>query len=502
MRISATLAVLLTLLACLAAPAAGQRLVVEGESRHPATRALREIADRDRYTVLDRDTLLAADDRIEGDLLVVDATVRVEGSVAGSVAVLGGTLFIRPGARIAGLGVAAAGTIGMSALATIGDTLFIPPEHRVEIERLPGEYRVRVTPPRRPPLLRPQGFFGVIVPSYDRVNGATVRLGLGGGIGADSLRPRFGVVGSYFSARGDVGLSGWLRFPLGSGVSVVASGGREVRTRDAWIRTDLHNSVTTLLVRSDLRDYHESDFGMVRIEQEPPVLLDPGQGYLLPHLALSASRDYSLATRDVWSLFGDEPWRENPEVFEGTLTSAIAGFITGWQGYSSMLRGSADVEWAFPSPVGQDWGERSFVQATLDGRWNMSAMWRHTLSIRGRATHTFGPDAAPPQRWSILGGPGTLPTFSPGSLRGDNMLFLQSTYTIPVRRISVPLLGIPELVGRHAVGSAWITNADTPRWEQNVSVGLRFGVAELLVSVNPAEDELDPTFDFSFRLPF
>lgn len=502
MRTSATLAVLLTLLACLVVPAAGQRLVVEGASRDPATRALREIAEREQYTVLDRDTLIEAGERIEGDLVVVDATVRLEGSVAGSVAVLGGTFFIRPGALIGGISVAAAGTIGMSALATVGDTLFIPLEHRVDIERTPGEYRVRVTPPPRPPFLRPEGFFGVVLPSYDRVNGATVRLGVGGGIGADSLRPRFGVIGSYFSARGAVAASGWVRFPLGSGVSIVASGGREVRTRDAWIRSDLHNSVTALVVRSDLRDYHESDFGMLRIEQAPPVLLDPGQGYLLPHAALTASRDYSLRTRNVWSMFGDEPWRENPEVFEGTLTSVIGGFITGWQGRSSMLRGRADVEWAFPSPVGKDWGDRTFVQATLDGRWNMNAMWRHTLSIRGRATQTFGPDAAPPQRWSILGGPGTLPTFSPGELRGDNMLFVQSTYVIPVRRIVLPVLGTPEIAARHAVGSAWVTDEETPRWEQNVSAGVRFGVAELLVSVNPAEDELDPTFNFSFVLPF
>ena len=493
----------LILLALAAAPAAGQRLVIEGDSRHPAAEMLREIAERNLYLVIDRDTVLPADSRVDSDLVIVDATVRLEGEIAGSVAVLGGTFFIRPGAQIGGVSVAVSGIIGMSALATVGDTLSVPPEHRVAIERSPGEYRVRITPPNRPRFVRPQGAFGVILPSYDRVNGVTVRAGVGGGIGVDSLRPRYSIIGSYYSARGAVGVTGMIRFPLGDGISLEASGGREVRTSDAWIRGDLQNSISTLFVRSDMRDYHQSDFGMVALRQTPPIFLDPGQGYLLPHFALTASHDRSLRTRNVWSLFGDAPWRENPEVFEGVLTSAIGGFSAGWQGRSSGLRTVTDVEWAFPSPVGENWGERTFGQVTTDAAWTMGALWRHTLAIRGRAMLTFGPEAAPPQRWSMLGGPSTLPTFSPAALRGDNLVFLQTTYVIPVRPVTVPVLGMPELVARHAVGSAWVTGDEgSRRWEQNLIAGIRFGIAEFLVSANPADEDLEPTFDFSFRLPF
>ena len=82
-----------------------------------------EIVARNSYRVIDRDTVLPAAFREEGDLIVVDAVVRLEGSVNGSIGVVGGSFFLRPGARIGGVVVAVAGTIGMSSLATLGDAL-------------------------------------------------------------------------------------------------------------------------------------------------------------------------------------------------------------------------------------------------------------------------------------------------------------------------------------------------------------------------------------------
>lgn len=484
------------------AGAAGQRLVIEARSRQPAVRALQEIVARDDYRVIDRDTVFPTTFRHEGDLVVVGAVVRLEGAVTGSVGVVGGSFFLRPGARVGGVAAAVAGSIGMSSLATIGDTLSLPLEYDVTVTRAGEEFRVAVRNPARPPMLALAGAFGVLLPSYDRVNGATVRVGVGGSFGADSLRPRYQVVGSYYSARGTVGARGRFLLPFGGGAHLSVAGGREVVTRDAWIRDDFSNSVSALIVRSDVRNYYESDYGAVFIRQLPPVVLDPGQGYFVPRLGVIASRDRSLAARDPWTLFGDEPWRPNPEVFEGTLTSAVAGFTTGGRGRTSDFQLDADVEWAFPSPIGFDWGEQEFVQAIVDGRWSMLAMWGHTLAVRAHAMQTFGPDPAPPQRWSHVGGPGTLPTLPQASLRGDNLVFVESTYAVPLRFLTLPVVGIPSLAARHAVGSAWVTNTDAPRWEQNLGLGVRFNVAEFFLYADPARADHDPHFSFGVRMPF
>ena len=109
--------VLALLLVC-ADFASAQRLLVEGNSRHPAAVAIRDIVERQNYLLIDRDTTLDGDFFLPADLLVVDATVRLEGAVTGSVGVVGGTLFIRPGARIDGASVAVPGIIGTSRLCT------------------------------------------------------------------------------------------------------------------------------------------------------------------------------------------------------------------------------------------------------------------------------------------------------------------------------------------------------------------------------------------------
>jgi hypothetical protein len=81
---------------------AGQEIRVEGDRADPAVRILETVVERGNYWLLDRDTLLDATFRHPGDLVVWDADVRLEGQVDGDVVVLGGTLNIRPGARVAG----------------------------------------------------------------------------------------------------------------------------------------------------------------------------------------------------------------------------------------------------------------------------------------------------------------------------------------------------------------------------------------------------------------
>jgi hypothetical protein len=108
----------------------------------------------------------------------------------------------------------------------------------------------------------------------------------------------------------------------------------------------------------------------------------------------------------------------------------------------------------------------------------------------------LGGDAAPRQRWGILGGAGTLPTRDIGELRGDHLLFVESSYAIPIPRVDLPYIGQPSVELAHAAGTAWVTGDRMPQWVQNVGGGVRFPFFRAIVMVEPGAEKLSPAFTF------
>ena len=96
------LAWLLLSAAALAAPAPAQEVRIRGDDRTRAAQIAREVLARGTYVRIQRDTVLPDSFRAAGDLVVVDAEVRLAGRVEGAVVVLGGHLFLRPGSAIGG----------------------------------------------------------------------------------------------------------------------------------------------------------------------------------------------------------------------------------------------------------------------------------------------------------------------------------------------------------------------------------------------------------------
>src|SRR5690606_17203875 len=156
---------------------------------------------------------------LEGDLVVVDATVRLEGVVAGSGGVVGGALFIRPGAHINGVRAAAAGIIGTSRLAMTGATVVLPAAHRTELVRVGAESGGGGGRFRRPPPARSQGLFGGSVAGGDRVLGASIRLGCGRTFRGGQPNSSWRDVGGYHGALCAAGAVGEVRFDLGELIS-------------------------------------------------------------------------------------------------------------------------------------------------------------------------------------------------------------------------------------------------------------------------------------------
>jgi hypothetical protein len=472
-----------------AGASAAQVVRVEGDVNHPANRVLSDILERERYTLIERDTVLPGHFDTDGDLLIVRAEVRLEGRVGGSVAVVRGTLFTRPGARIEGEVASVAGELYLSRLAEHGEVHELPGTVETTLAYEAGAHTLRIVPPALPARVGTTGIFGLAVPTYDRVNSVTARWGAQMLLRRDTVPPVVRGSISYATARRAVGGSAAIDVPVGRGGWVTAEVARESFTNEAWIRGPLMNTLSTLLLRSDVRDYHESDVALLRLERRQRQPLIQGERFFGPRLTVRASRDRSLQEANVFSILGrGEPWRENPPIDDGELVSVSPGAGFEWRGGLSRFQGDVAIEWAPPGI-----GDFEFIHLVSEARWRMPGLWNHTIHLRGRTHQTLGDQAAPAQRWTLLGGGGTIPTLEPATMRGDRLIFLETLYDVPLPWIRLPLLGSPDLRLVHTTGAAWVTGQEMPPLEQSVGGGLRFFLLQALVHVDPA-GPLRPVF--------
>jgi hypothetical protein len=434
--------------------------------------------------------------------VVVGASVRMEGRVGGSVAILpGGDFFLRPGASVEGSLISLGGGAHVSEHATAGTRFELPANVGLDLRRAGQTYTLVMTPPVVQPRFETTGLFGVGIPTYDRVDGFTPRVGGRVRLTADPLGPQIYATAAYRLHRQEPGGELGFRTPLVGSYSLVAEAARRTETNDRWIRGDITNSLGAFFFQSDARNYYDADLVQVGAIGALPADLQPGRVTAAGRVRLGASRASSVPAGRPWALFGGrDGWRENPAIDPGTIVSALVGSAIGWRGAASTFNADADLEWA-PDAADAP-GDFAFTQLSLDARWQMPTMWGHSLRLRGRALHPLG-SSPPRQRWSILGGSGTLPTLEPGELRGDHLAFLESVYDIPLNFLNVPLIGSPSLVLRHAIGSAWTPTATTtrPPLDQNVGAGLSFRVIRVAVHIDPT-DPGRPVFSAAPVVPF
>lgn len=492
-RLRVLLATLLALCAH-ASPLRAQEVRVEGAADSRAVRIAREILAAGSYLRMDRDTVLPASFRTAGDLVVVDADVRLEGTVEGRVAVFGGVLFIRPGARVVGPIVNLGGEVYPSNLAQVGEIVEAEPELEVGVEFDTAGARVSVALPESGPRLKP---FGFRLPAYDRVDGLTLTVAPSFLFTGDADGPRVDGWVSYRTARSSFGGGVSASTPLGGALRLDARVERGTFTNEGWARGDLANTAGSLVFASDLRDYRESDRAAVTLSRRHPEPLIAGEYALEPRLGVMAMRDRSLRNREPWSLFGDFD-RENPAVDELEWASAMAGAVFRWVGSTTAFTGDAAVEQGLPVLD----GDADFTQWTVDGLWTMQALYLHQVGVRFRAMGTLGDEPALRQRRSFVGGSPTLPTFETAAFRGDRLAYVRSTYAIPLpRRLSLPIIGPPSLRLTHAAGMAWATGTPMPEWEQNLGAGLVFTLASAELFIDPAAGGFDPTLTLALELP-
>lgn len=451
-------AALALLLGTAASPLAAQHVRLEGRGDpelHGRLRALLAIPD---LHLLSADTLIPAGDTLRGTVVVLGSRLLFEGTVTGHLLGLDANVFLRPGSTIGGDLLNVAGGLYASALARVEGRVIDRPLAPYRLRQVEGGWVLEGTAEADSPL-RLEGFHGLTPPTYDRVNGVSLRGGgawLAPPLGA--LYPRVSAHGVYRSARGEI--EGGAEAAVVRGRWTLTLGAeRATVTNEAWVRSALKNSLAFAFKGSDYRNYHRSDRLYARLERETVARA----WRLTPWLALQREDVASLRAGDPWVVLAPDSVRPNPPVDDGWIRSLRAGVDGRWASPRAAFEGELELEAGGPEEGGE-----GFVRYVLGGDWEMEALFGHTLEMEWRFLGPLpGSGPAPPRRWSFVGDVGTLRTFDT-IFRGDRLVWVETEYGVPLpRRWRVPVLGVPELELIHEIGMAW-TEGEDRELEQNV----------------------------------
>jgi hypothetical protein len=341
-----------------------------------------------------------------------------------------------------------------------------------------------------PPLSLP-GVYGVRIPMYDRSNGLS--LPFGPMIAFDTGYIEINPLVTYRSDIGAFDPSVDGEFAFGRRTRAHVFVGRATLTNNAWIWSDIVNSAAVLGLGLDTRNYYRAD----RAEATLHRLLESSTIAFASYIGVRAERDRSigpdsLADGGPWSFFGrtdiDRIRRANPPVTRGDLRSALIGGLFDWE--LQRVRASFELT---NEIADLNVSSRRFVQSTLDGAVRFPTFGAQFFYLNAHLIYTFG-NTAPPQRWSYLGGSGTITTLPLLSMGGDRLAYIESNYYIPIPGIDLPIIGAPSVTLRHMIGSAGVGRL--PSFEQNLAARLALSFLRFDAAVDPARQ----AWEFGFGL--
>ncbi|MGI8619617.1 MAG: hypothetical protein ACR2L6_11115 [Gemmatimonadaceae bacterium] len=442
---------------------------------------------------------LPRDSVITQTIIVLSPRVTVGSTVHGDVIVVGGDLFMHPGGNVQGRAIAIGGGAYNSTLATVRDgrLSFRDATFDVDPDAGTGAYRLSHRSLRvdsEQALLTWPLKVGFRIPSYNRVDGIVLPWGpiVTLGHGRFIINPTV----TYRSHLGNFDPGIDIEADFGR-LDVEIDARRSTFTNDRWIRGDLLNSLTTLALGTDTRNYFRAD----RIEAKAIYDLAFGGFTVAPFIGGLFENAWSTGgslgpDTSVFAIFGRDDqgiYRPNPAIAPGHITSLLTGFEGGWSSGDFTSRLNARVEYALDAPAAAV-DDLRFLQATLDGRAAFQTFGSQRLELKSHAVFTTG-DTAPPQRYAYLGGSGTIPTLDLLEMGGDQLFFVDAAYVIPVERFSFPFVGSPQLTLRFITGSAGIS--ELPDFVQNVGVRVGFPLFGVEYLHDPASGDSKLSFGFS-----
>lgn len=442
----------------------------------PAERRLASFIEGSDYDLWVRDSVLAPDDTVSRGLLILESVVRIAGRVEGDVFVVDGDLFLRPGAEITGDVVALGGGFYGSGLARVeGELTYRPNLFFQAIPRNGGW--VIISTRETLEIFEPDGLHGLRFPEVNRVDGWTpsvgARLQLVDVPGQPSLR----AVASYRTERGEPGGRLEHYWHPTARTSIGLEVARITASHDRWLRDEPGNTLSFLLAGRDHRNHYEADRWGMRVEHR----LDEDE---VLALGIGAEEARSLSPRLGRVLFGSDRLRPNPEIDEGTSWSvSLEGHLTEPAG-----PGNLQADLRFEGADSTAAGDFSYLLADAQLRWSVGLPNGHRLTARlvGRGDLA---GALPRQRWSAVGGPGTLPTFPLLSVRGPRLTLAGVRYHVPLP-FRVPALGVPEIYAGGATAAAWAPG-DRAVYRENLVAGLRFLGLDLTAALEPSTGDTE-----------
>jgi len=436
-------------------------------------------------------TRLFRDSVFDRTVVVIGTDATVASTVHGNMVVVNGNLFLQTGATIDGRAIAIGGgvyDVG-TPLVRGGRTSFRTTRYHItrEGDTIILDYRA---PSRETPsFLSLPGLDGVRMPGYTRVDGLALPWGphvaLAGG--RLTIEPTV----TYRSDLGavDPALDGAVQLQDGWSVHVFAA--RTTLTNDSWISPGVGNSITVLVAGRDYRDYWRGD----RVEGQVARQWERDARTLSLSVGARTERDWTIRAGGPWSIWGQQSAngmrRFNPPVLPGRLTSAVAAGRAELDVGDVSIAARLDLEQSLSTPNGE-----RFTQATVNGRVAFPTFGTQRFEFRMHLLLTAG-DSAPPQRRGGLGGAGTLPTFGVLAMRGDELAYLESAYEVPVPALTLPIVGVPVLSFRDALGAAGVGHI--PTIEQNLIARVALSWLRLDYAFDPATRR--DAFAVGFALP-
>ena len=429
--------------------------------------------------------VLSRDSTYSRTVIVLGREAAVEARVTGDVIVVGGDLHVHPRANISGRAIAIGGGVYESALADIHGGSLALRDFTYDVTPVPGGYelRYRALTGRPVETVGLSGIYGFRIPSYDRTNGLSVPVGVtfAARHGAATLEPRL----TYRSQLGAVDPGVDATYLLDSRTTLTATAQRGTFSNDAWIWSDLLNSLGSLAAGHDTRNY----FRAWRADLTASRSIAWESYSLAPYVGARWERDESArpgigVTSGPWSLRGrrdpDDMFRPNPLIDSGTVVSARGGATFMASRDDVVVSATLDVEAGALSPKAAP--SARFVQTTFDGAISFPTFGTQSLRLEGHAVASS--PGTPRQRWAYIGGAGTIPTIDLLSRGGDRLIYFDGRYRIPIDRFTLPFIGPPAIVLREALGGA-----DVKRWPslaQATGVRIALNVVYLEFLVDPA----------------
>jgi hypothetical protein len=271
-----------------------------------------------------------------------------------------------------------------------------------------------------------------------------------------------------------------------SRTAIRGSVGRATFTNEKWIRPDLTNSAASLWSGDDARNYYRA----TRAEGILARQWVTDSRTIEPHIGARWERAQNVrpdsqADGGPWSFRGrhdpNDMLRPNPRINQGSIVSGLVGVSADWAGDVIVAKARLDGEVGGLSATAPD-SSGSFAQATFDGTITFPTFGVQTIRLDGHAVVTGG-DPTPRQRYAYVGGPGSISTLDLLSRGGDQLIFIDARYNIPIERIVLPLVGSPTVTLREV-----LAGADVGRWPtlaQAMGVRLAASVAHVEFLYDP-----------------